>query len=132
MNKLIIKRQTESYSVLNMCLALEDEMIIPKVIMQITTPKIDGRQRRFLEALTISTIEDFDKEITFNFSAVINKKRYSYIRENISLFTTLKSKNKGKNINANVGFLSVNITGEYKGIYTVDISMQSCGHVSYD
>jgi hypothetical protein len=118
MKELIIKRHVKSYKLSD--LAIKELPILHKniTVIESTSLRIDGRQRRFLTQEAIQLAEFNIEPVKFCMSAVIRSEKYiELFNFNPAMIVTLQG--AGFEIEAFID--SISSVGEHEGISCVDI-----------
>ncbi|MFT6988157.1 MAG: hypothetical protein ACJASL_000117 [Paraglaciecola sp.] len=117
MKQLIIKRIIKSYKLSD--LVIKELPIFKNItVVESTSLRIDGRQRRFLTPEAIQLAEFNLEPVKFCMSAVIRSKQYSELFNiNPSMTVTLQ----GPGFEIEVFIDSLSSAGEYEGITCVDM-----------
>ena len=128
MKELIIKRHVISYEMRD--LIIKELPILHKniTVIESTSLRIDGRQRRFLTPEAIQLAEFNIEPVKLCMSAVIRSEKYTELFNfNPAMIVTLQ----GNGFEMEAFIDSISSAGEHTGISCVDIGLTPTGAISY-
>jgi hypothetical protein len=120
MKELIIKRHVKSYEIRGLIIKEHPTLSIGTAIVESTSFKIDGRQRRFLTPKQISIAEFNLEPVRFCLSTLVRSENVALL---FSTSSTMIVTLQGNGFEMEAFIDSISTAGEYEGILCVEICL---------